>query len=741
MDESITKGTFKDFRRQRRRIYCPPGADSSSDESDRKVRRRQHSPNEPDPVDNDSDVFLPPFNVSASAEGASRTEEEGSSDSRAYPQVDISFSSGGSERADDGGEGSASIDIPGNAGTGAANVDDYLAGRNMNSVARAKIPHLANMKELERELVIIQTESQMSKTACERVFALLQCNADLISDEILGWSGTFRTARRHVLCDVPPCSITAVGDQPDGGGRVQLGPYSAFPRKEVQLLRVDVVYALFECRLVDVIAFHAHLHGTHENGDSVMEFDLALDGVPESISGGVSIDVLTVKFTHCRSVYTLAVLRPSRTGLQLCDSIILRKALDEYIDLQEGRKLAVIGVKLRYVICDAPKRAKLLAQKSHSGYSSCQHCEIHGRRLGNSVCFPPEPETALSPRRSVASVEAAAEDAIRFGMNDWKGIKGYSLLKRIPGYDYVTGVAQERMHLADLGVCRQICKLVFRCKGVKRQAGIDFRSVPTDGLSANMKTVKVPTEVPRRTRDFVYGNWKAQEYMYLYLAYWPLVAEQLLPGPREAWLRFVFIMRALTVREVGFLSEETVRDWQRLFARVFTEEACGYNIHAFTHILKLRELGLLSDTCASPYENHYGEMKRRFQSGTPSVGLQGIQDCCVRNLGTHACEKAIVISPKTTLKRDDSLVFTSRHGLLKVTKSLNKDEYEAVVTECEPTNFPLAGLDFCSVYAYRVRESGGRRRTVRISREDVIGKAIRVRNYVSMIPLEVLREA
>ncbi len=471
-------------------------------------------------------------------------------------------------------------------------------------------------------------------------------------------------------------------------------------------------------------------------------FDVGLDGVPESVSGGVSIDVLTVKFTSCRSVYTLAVLRPRRTGLQIPDSVIMESFFKEYSDLREGRIRGVNSAELRYFICDAPKRAKLLNQKSHAGYSSCQHCHVRGERGRRGVCFPPESEGDLSNPRTLATVEAAADEAERTGVADVLGIKGSSVLRQIPGYDYVRGIAQERMHLCDLGLCRLLCRLMFRCRGALHPSDYSRLAGETFELDQEMRSVKVPAEFSRCTREFNYAVWKSEEFRNLYLAYWPVVAAVLRPVGRDLWLNFVFIMRGLIVREEDFITDARVRAWHRKFARVFGRDASTYNPHAFTHIVKLRSLGLLTDTSAVYNENHYGEMKKRFQSGTPSIGLQGIQDCNVRNLGTHVCRRSVKISAKTSVKRDDTLVFT-RHGeLVKVQRVMDGGVYEGRVIPREDTNFPIADLDFTQVHCYRLprnwQQALGRR--VTFSYSDVTGKGVVAKQYVSHIPLDVLQE-
>ena len=423
-----------------------------------------------------------------------------------------------SESGDSDSEGR--VDVPEPEGTPVPSSDeaepeatDYLAGRNLATSNRSHVAQCNNMSEFEREMVRLQTENEMSKSACQRLFEVLQGNSNMLAEKLPDWKGSFKSARRRVLALIPAVSITVVGT--DDGMPVELGPYSAYPKKLVEDRDIQVRYTLFTCKLVDVIALHAHIHGTEGDISKVWSIDIGLDGVPESVSGGVSIDVLTVRFAGCRSVYSLAVLRPRRTGLNICDSVTIKKALDEYEALQEGTVKGVNRVALRFVICDAPKRARLLAQKSHSGYSSCQHCHVKGKYVDGAVCFPPEPEHGLSEPRTKATFEECADQAARDGASDCRGIKGSSLLRRITGFDYVANVVHDRMHLCDLGACRQLVRHMFGGRigaPTKRSAQQMFRPVSAAGYDAGARLVKVPSEFSRRTRDLNYGSWKAEEY-------------------------------------------------------------------------------------------------------------------------------------------------------------------------------------------------------------------------------------
>ena len=624
----------------------------------------------------------------------------------------------------------------------ANHINDYLAGKEVVH-APVNSSNISNMEEFSRRLVTMQTMNVLSKSSCQHIFSLLQNNSVMLSRMLPGWSGCFKSARRRVQALVPPCRIFVVGHDKDGLERT-LGPCKAFPKKNVLEEEITVEYTLYLCRLADIIALHAHLHGLHDEHDRVAEFDLGLDGVPESKSGGVSIDVLSARFVDCRSVYTLGVLRPRRTGLNISDAVILREVIGDYKSMMEGNTRTVNVAKLRYVICDAPKRARLLSQVSHSGYFSCPRCHIRGEYIGRTVCFPPEPEHVVSAPRTLQTVEDAVAylDAGGNVQRHLYGVKGPSLLRGINNYDYVRGLPQDRMHLIDLGVCRQLCKLMFRCPGTSSTV----RTVSPAYMNRKLLSVRVVSEFSRRAREFNFGTWKAEEYRNLYMCLWPLVADSLPVSQREVWLQFVYIMRALMLLHAnGFsppkVSKSDTRRWLRKFAKVFKDAACGYNMHSFTHVVELSELGPLTSTSAVGFESHYGEMKKRFVSGTPSTALQAIQDCAISNLGPHICKKSIRVRSKVTEKTDDTIVFTTE-GLVIVEEELGEDMYRGRVLKIEPTNLLLPGYDFICVGVYRLKKvnAGTLHRRVTFAKNDITGKGVACEQYVSVIPIHVLQE-
>ena len=108
-----------------------------------------------------------------------------------------------------------------------------------------------------------------------------------------------------------------------------------------------------------------------------------------------------------------------------------------------------IHVKLHSFICDAPARAFIKCTKLHSGYSSCDRCDVHGDWCGKVVFAP----SSGTPR---------TDEAFRSQTDD-----GHHLPNAISplialNFDMVSQFPLDPMHLLHLGVMRRLLLLWLR---------------------------------------------------------------------------------------------------------------------------------------------------------------------------------------------------------------------------------------------------------------------------------------
>ena len=95
-----------------------------------------------------------------------------------------------------------------------------------------------------------------------------------------------------------------------------------------------------------------------------MKVNLSCQSVDDAKSNTVSLDVFSISFPECSSVYPIVVVKSEEKGYV---SILeqLGKILDE---MQEN------NVILNNILCANPMRAMLKNVKNHSSYRPCEYC-------------------------------------------------------------------------------------------------------------------------------------------------------------------------------------------------------------------------------------------------------------------------------------------------------------------------------------------------------------------------------
>ena len=116
----------------------------------------------------------------------------------------------------------------------------------------------------------------------------------------------------------------------------------------------------------DVIEIHKE---RCENFDKTIQ--ISIDGVSESKSTTNTMDVFSVRFNKCRTIYPLKIVRP--IGKYKID---FQELLDDFLtDICSNR------CPIHSFIGDNPMRARARASKAHSAYFACEYCEAKGKLL------------------------------------------------------------------------------------------------------------------------------------------------------------------------------------------------------------------------------------------------------------------------------------------------------------------------------------------------------------------------
>ena len=118
----------------------------------------------------------------------------------------------------------------------------------------------------------------------------------------------------------------------------------------------------------DVLAIH---RSTCPNYNPNVKIQLSCDGVSESKSTVISLDVYSIKFDGCKNIYALKIIRPiKKTNFD--HKLHLTRVLHDIHDNN-----LTIGV----FIGDNPKRSNAKCVLCHSSWFPCEYCCCKGTKI------------------------------------------------------------------------------------------------------------------------------------------------------------------------------------------------------------------------------------------------------------------------------------------------------------------------------------------------------------------------
>jgi hypothetical protein len=263
------------------------------------------------------------------------------------------------------------------------------------------------------------------------------------------------------------------------------------------------------------------------------------------------------------------------------------------------------GVSIHSFVCDAPARAFVKGTKSHSGYSSCEKCTIHGDYAGK-VIFT----VADSPLRTDESFKAMIDEDHHVAPCP---------LNPLP-IGFVTQFGLDYMHLACLGVMR---RLLLYWKGPVgplhvRLGRQDICEVSTRLLNL---TAHVPLEFARRPRTLDdLPRWKATEFREFLLYTGQIVLKGILSDKLyDHFMLLCVSMRLLASSEQCLdridYANELLRNFVHDAANLYGKEILVYNVHSLLHLSDdVKRLGCLDNFSAFVFENKLGQLKKLIRN-------------------------------------------------------------------------------------------------------------------------------
>lgn len=286
----------------------------------------------------------------------------------------------------------------------------------------------------------------------------------------------------------------------------------------------------------------------------------------------------------------------------VCD---LKSILKDGFVTKEGR---VIPVEIAHIICDAPARAFIKQTKQHSGYFSCDRCEIEGVYESGKVIFP---LIRHNPRSDFEFRTRKQEEHHT----------GQSPLESLP-IDMILTFPYDYMHVVCLGFMK---RLIAQWKGGSiasniRQSFVTFQRI---NHKLNRCSSALTCEFPRKCRDFDdFERWKATELRQFLLYLGPVVLRSDLNENQYAnfltiSVCFYILSSEIWCRHYVDYVEQKLYNALQEYADIYGQSELTYNVHCITHICgDIATQGCLNNYSAFPFESYLGSIRRLIRSPT-----------------------------------------------------------------------------------------------------------------------------
>jgi len=196
------------------------------------------------------------------------------------------------------------------------------------------------------------------------------------------------------------------------------------------------------------------------------------------------------------------------------------------------------------------------------------------------------------------------------------GVKGRSVVRKIPLFDIGSSVPIDYMHCVLLGVVKRFTKLWFFVKSVVHERDWYIGDRLEDANKFISDSVKVPDFVTREPRGLdVLDDWKASELL-TWLLYHSLPVLIFLEMPTPYVKHHMLLVRAIFILLKDRISEPDLDEAQRLVSRyveqvgsLYRKQDLVYNVHSLLHLpLCVRRWGPLFATSAFRFEDFNGTL-------------------------------------------------------------------------------------------------------------------------------------
>lgn len=520
----------------------------------------------------------------------------------------------------------------------------------------------------------------------------------------------------------------------------------------------------------------------------------------ETLSTSVSLDVYSVKFAGCKTVYPIRIIRPLKKF-----QIDNREQLSSVIkDLYENNS------KISQFVADKLKRCDAKECLGHSAWYPCEYCFAKGTKIitnsaengkkkdeiliqkeivrekidllkqspsqnaheiqklkkiesklnsaekqiktkRSNIVWPKTSRDAPPrTREELLEIIEKIENDIPMSIDEAKGVKGRSVFFDLPSFNFVSDSPVDYMHCVCIGVVKKCVELTFKVGETRTR--ITKRKLSCPSLfNAQIHDIKVFREFNRRIRELDFAVYKAQEYRNLLLFLFPLILNCIEPPAKERnmWLYLSYMVKACVIPKEEFslsllpVIEKCSKMFYSLYQQLFGVKNCTSNTHSVgSHLIDMRYHGPLTFTSAFPFESFYGEIRDSFVPGTVSTLKQIMSNVLIKRvIASHKCQNEIYISEKETPMECNNLIYCFKQNEYEIYKvdSVHGNIlscYKFNKTTCKFNETPTLKWEAIGVF----KKGQLSEDLCQVDRSDVKGKVLLVQDHLITCPLNVLQE-
>ena len=518
---------------------------------------------------------------------------------------------------------------------------------------------------------------------------------------------------------------------------------------------------------------------------------ISCDGMSESKSSSVSLDVYSSKYKSCKAIFPHKIVKPLKKAIVdplkqfsdfIEDLISNEMTIDEYV--ADNLKRATgknclnrasnfpceycFSKAVRFTIEKSDARSRkgfnnirdklrelmpaLEQQDINAITSEIDNAEKQIKEKRHSHLVWPSSTMNGEPRTTekIRDLVNAIENGEPLTPDEAMGVLGPSPLLNLENFDFVVDSPAEYLHSCCLGVSKRLVELTFNV-GSSRPRKTKRKLCSAAEFNKLMQFVKVVREFSRRIRDLDFSVYKRQKFRNLSIFFFPIIIKCIQPGEKERklWLLYAYMIRSCVVPQKEFknISIETVvhacEQFYRLYEKLFGEQNCTYNTHVVgAHLVEIRHKGPLTSTSAFCFEAFYGEIRNSFVPGTQSTLKQIFKKVLLkRALTYHTCENSIYYSDHETAMENNTLIYCYKDQTHKIFKVFEVTDTHVICFKQGRTiySFPdLPNYDFSKVGVYKKGLISDEK--VKISISLIDGKVLEVDNLLITCPNNVLRE-